>query len=48
MAKSESLHCHICGEEMIITENGTSHHVNENLDIDFDADTDHTPYSLDN
>jgi hypothetical protein len=40
--------CHQCGKNFFIdAETQTAHHIDEEGDIDHDADADHVPYSLD-
>lgn len=45
---SKALYCHLCGEEFIIDENGIANHIHEDGEIDYDADSRHVPYSLEN
>lgn len=33
--------CRECGNHMVIKADGVSHHVNDEGDVDFDADADH-------
>ncbi len=43
----ETQDCHVCGEPFRIDNDGIANHVDEDGDIDYDADADHVPYSLD-
>lgn len=40
------MYCHECGQEFIIDENGIANHVDEDGNIDHDADGNHVPFSL--
>lgn len=36
-------YCRICGEEMEIDESGIANHLDENGNVDYDADGEHVP-----
>jgi hypothetical protein len=41
---ASELFCSECGQRMIVEENGVSHHLKEDGEIDHDADANHVPY----
>jgi hypothetical protein len=38
-------HCFQCGALMLVNEDGTTNHLNNDGEIDHDADADHVPYA---
>lgn len=48
MSKPDVFDCHICGKIFFITDDNISHHAGLDDMIDYDADADHCPFTLDN
>ena len=46
MNEDDSKSCFICDKSFIINHDGTSNHLDEQGELDFDEDEDHVPYRI--